>query len=128
MPGITYSANTITSPVWCADFLSRDHLVPGPIELDASGFSDNIVVAGTLVGRTFVERASGTGFGPAASGDDEVFILAFQADTDQDISATAVRPGTVIKENFLPDWTAISGSSPVLALLRATYVTQTGAA
>lgn len=128
MPGIVYSANSITSPVWAADFLSRDHLMIGPLELDANAFADNKVAAGTLIGRTFAERASGTGFGPAANGDDEVFIIAFDVDTDKDISCTGVRPGTVIKENFLPDWTSISGSANVLALLRSKYNTQTGAA
>jgi hypothetical protein len=38
MPGINHNSNTLTSPVWAADYLSRDHLVPGPIELDPTAF------------------------------------------------------------------------------------------
>lgn len=38
MPGLTHNSNVLTSPVWAADFLSRDHLLPGPIELDPAAF------------------------------------------------------------------------------------------
>lgn len=29
---------TLTAPPWAGDFMSRDHLVPGPLQLDASQF------------------------------------------------------------------------------------------
>lgn len=211
MPGITYTDNTITSPVWAADYLSRDHLVPGPIELDPSAFDpqgtvrgtvtvndadvnatetsitvvalpvaipagtvlqfsgagagfakvtaaaaagatsltvealpediDNgatatylalttnakRVVAGTYVGRTFAERETNSPFGPCTSGDEERFLIAFDIlDLDDDASGTAVRPGTAIKENFLPEYSSMS--STIKGYLRADYVTQKGAA
>lgn len=92
-----------------------------------SGTLKRRVKGGTFVGRTYTERESNVAFGPAASGDEEVFLVAFDApDLDADPTATAVKPGVTIKENFLPFYGTMSAA--VKALLRAAYVTQKGVA
>lgn len=80
------------------------------------------IEAGTLVGRTFTERDAGTGFGPYATADDEVYLLAFQVeDADVDNDATFLRPETLVKENWLPGFA--SYTTQAKAALRATYRT-----
>jgi hypothetical protein len=91
------------------------------------GTNPKRINSGTLVGRTFAERAAGTAFGPAADADDEVLIVAFDvtnAATNADVEL--YRPGSIVKENFLPGFASLS--SALLAKLRATYVTTRGAA
>jgi hypothetical protein len=38
MDAITFQTNQITNPVWAADYLSRDHLIPAPVPIDAAQF------------------------------------------------------------------------------------------
>ena len=203
---INFKTNQITSPVWAADFLSRDNLIPGPIKLDPTAFiaadgarvnltaaasaaatsiafsalgnpvpsgtllnfgvgkyarttadaaigattvavealpaallitdkaiyvgaKKKIVQSGVYVGRTFAERESNLPFGPVASGDQERFLIAFDvSDVDLDPTAVAVRPNTVVKENFLPEYAAISADATLLGYLRADYRTTKGVA
>ena len=197
------------SPRWAADFRSRDHLVPGPVKLEAAQFpvtgtvvvtmdgaeiagvtsltvdplpgaipsgtlldfsgtseivrttalaakgatevpveatdaaiEDNdtatyipagatkkTVRSGTAIGRTIAERDAKTGYGPASAADDEVYLLAFGVeDVGEDNAGVVYRPGSVVKENLLPeviDGTMISG---VLTKIRANYVCQGGLA
>lgn len=91
-----------------------------------NGAEIKTLISGTVVGRTFAERAANTRFGPAAAADDEVFIVAFDhtdiAEDDGDVEF--VKPGTSIKENFLPGWTGLAAA--VQALVRLKYVTQVG--
>lgn len=78
------------------------------------------IESGTLLGRTYIERDAGTGFGPYAANDDEVYLLAFQIDDATiDNDATLVRHQTLIKENWLPGWA--SYSTEAKAALRAAY-------
>jgi hypothetical protein len=86
------------------------------------------VPSGTVVGRTFAERDSNTRYGPATTGDEDVFIVAFDEPSivENDGDVTLVKPGTVIKENFLPGWAGLSAA--VKALVRDRYVTQLGVA
>lgn len=83
------------------------------------------IESGTLIGRTYVERDAGTGFGPAADTDDEVFILAFTipnaAENDE---ADLVRHETLIKENWLPGFA--TASTALKAKVRASYQTVIG--
>jgi len=91
------------------------------------GTNPKRIEAGTLVGRTFAERAAGTAFGPAADADDEVLIVAFDVtDAADSADVELYRPGSVVKENFLPNFSSLS--SALLTKLRATYVTTRGAA
>jgi hypothetical protein len=95
-----------------------------------TGVGDYAVRSGTLVGRTFAERASGTAFGPWAASDDEVYLVVYDVlnvTTNNDVEL--YRPNSLVKENFLPDWgdTAV-WTTGALAALRATYTTTRGAA
>jgi hypothetical protein len=91
------------------------------------GIDAKLIVNGTLVGRTFTERAANTDFGPAADADDEVFILVHDVtDAAKNPEAEALRPGALVKENFLPQWATMSAA--LKAKIRATYVTTTGVA
>ena len=84
------------------------------------------VPAGTLVGRTFGERDSGTGFGPWAASDDEVYLVAYDLyDALLDNEVALYRNGSIVKENFLPDWA--NWTSGMKAALRGAYTTTIGA-
>jgi len=89
------------------------------------GVETKAVVSGTPVGRTFAERAAGDALGPAATGDDEVYLVAFDV-IDADISPNVelYRPGSMVKENLLPDFANLDAA--VLTLIRGAYNTQTG--
>jgi hypothetical protein len=61
--------------------------------------------SGTFVGRTYTERDAFTAFGPAATSDDELFLVAFDnpnARNNADIEL--VRHNSVVAENLLPDY------------------------
>ena len=92
-----------------------------------AGTESYAVRSGTLVGRTFAERASGTAFGPHAENDDEVYLVVYDVlDVTANNDVELYRPGSIVKENLLPnfaDWSAVD-----LAALRATYTTTRGAA
>lgn len=91
------------------------------------GIETKAVVSGTPIGRTFAERANGDAFGPAASGDDEVYLVAFDViDAAKNADVELYRPKSVVKENFLPGWASMSAA--VIALVRAKYDTVTGQA
>jgi hypothetical protein len=203
MAQMTVQDNQVSSAAWAADFLNREHLVPGGAKVLASAFSktdavvvtvgaagasvddttvpvdalsgalpsgitldfggdkfatltaaaaagatsitvralvtalvDNdtdtyegvakkVIVAGTLLGRTFAERAAGTAFGPWATSDDECFIVAFDVtDADANNDVELYRPGSGVKENLLPNFASLSANA--LAALRAAYVTTRG--
>lgn len=122
---------TLASPVWAGDYLNREHLVPGGAHLDAAAFTADAqgrknVVAGTAIGRTYAERDAGTGFGPASDLDDEIYLVAL------DVTDAAVNPavelyrhGSIVKENFLPNWAGLSAA--VQAAIRDAYDTTRGA-
>lgn len=77
---------------------------------DTGNFSGlKFIISGTLVGRTFAERDAGTGFGPAASTDDEIFLLAFDVpDAIQNPFGAVYRHTCLVFENYLPGWTPMS--------------------
>ncbi len=85
------------------------------------------VVSGTAIGRTYTERDAGTGFGPAASADDEIYLLAFDV-TDASVNPDIeiYRPGSIVKETFVLNWSSLA--SGVKSALRSKYVCTTGAA
>jgi len=111
--GATKGTSAITGVTLAAD-------LEGGETATYSGTGDRRIESGTLLGRTYAERDAGTGFGPYASNDDEVYLLAFQinnADIDND--ATLVRHETLIKENWLPGWAAYTNDAK--AALRTAY-------
>lgn len=86
------------------------------------------IPSGTAVGRTLVERNAGTQFGPAASGDEEVYLTYFEIyDASINPDFVAYRPfaGRTVKENFLPGFASLAAA--VVTLLRARYILVRGA-
>lgn len=104
----TETSYTLTSPAWAGDFLDRDHLIPGGAKLDATAFTADAdgripLPSGTLVGRTIAERDAGTGYGPAADTDDDIYLLAFDiTDASFNPDCDFYRHGGLVKINFLP--------------------------
>lgn len=90
-----------------------------------AGVEKKSIPSGTVIGRTFAERGTGDAFGPADASDDEIYLTAF-AVTDADINANVelYRPGSVVKENFLPGWSDLA--TAIQALVRSHYTTQSG--
>ena len=80
------------------------------------------VPAGTLVGRTYAERAAGTDFGPAATSDDEIYLTAWDV-TDLTVNndVELVRHGTLVYEDLIPDWSSLGAT--MQAAVRAAYQT-----
>jgi len=84
------------------------------------------IPSGTVVGRTYAERDANTPFGVAGDADDEVYLTVFDvvdAATNNDV--TLYRPGSIVKENLLGTFAALS--STLKAKLRANYVMVKGA-
>lgn len=78
------------------------------------------VPAGTLIGRTRTERAANTGFGPWASGDEEVYLTPFTVlDVANNPDVELLRNGAMIYENWLPGWADLV--SGVVAEIRSRY-------
>lgn len=122
---------TLASPPWAGDFGSRDHLIPGPFKVNAADFTADSagrknIPSGTILGRTIAERDAGTGFGPAEDTDAEIFVNYFEVtDAAANDDVEMYRPGSQIKENFLPGWAGIDPD--VKVLLRARYICTLGA-
>lgn len=123
---LTSTGPTLGSPRWAGDYLDRDHLVPGGARLDAAQFAADAngvkyVQSGTIIGRSIAERDAGTGFGPAADTDDEIFLVAFDiSDAAKVEDVELYRQNSVVYENFLPAFAAASAA--VKAALRDRYV------
>ena len=97
----------------------------GPIPDDATAtytVTTTNVPAGTLVGRTYAERAAGTDFGPAATSDDEIYLTAWDV-TDLTVNndVELVRHGTLVYEDLIPDWSSLGAT--MQAAVRAAYQT-----
>ncbi len=100
-------------------------LVSGDVATYA-GVGRVVVQSGTAVGRTFVERAAGTDFGPAVDTDDEVFLVAFEVpDANRNPEIELYRHGGIVKENFLPGYADMDAD--LLTILRDMYTTTEGA-
>lgn len=87
------------------------------------------IAASTAVGLTNaeLENAGATGvlWGPAADGDDVIRLLAYDiADANVNNDGDLLRPGTLIKVNFMPSWAGMSAA--VKAKVRATYEVTVG--
>lgn len=125
MAQITTPSNTLTSPVWAAQVRDTHTLVPGGATLAAGDFTADSdgkkkVQAGTLLGRTRTERDAGTGLGPWTTGDEEVFLAAFDVyDIAADPGVTLYRPSSMVYENWLPGWSGYSSGKK--AAVRGAY-------
>lgn len=118
------------SKAFMGDFENREHILPGGAQLAVAaswtGLTDDIVPAGTVVGRTTAEAEAGADFGPAADTDNEFFIVADETDvsTGRDRGTNLVRHGSVIKFTFLPGWASMSAA--VKAALHESYTLVAG--
>ncbi|MET0754052.1 MAG: hypothetical protein ABWZ66_11790 [Pyrinomonadaceae bacterium] len=83
------------------------------------------VPSGTVFGRTFAERDANAPWGLAADTDDEVYIGIREIyDANKQTDMEFYRPGKVVKENYLPGFSALSAA--IKAKIRTTYVTTKG--
>lgn len=111
--GATKGATSITGVTLAAD-------LEGAETATYLGVGKRRIASGTLLGRTYTERDAGTGFGPYASADDEVYLVAFQVeDAAIDSDVTLVRPQVLVKENWLPGFA--SYTTDAKAALRSKY-------
>lgn len=88
-----------------------------------------MVPSGTLVSRTYAQRAAGGLFHPAVAAEDEYFLTAFDvrdATLDNDVSLVLRDGHFPIKENFLPNYFTIANTSALLTILRAGYACTLG--
>lgn len=85
-----------------------------------------LISSGSFVGRTYAERDAMTPFGAWATGDDEVSLTLFDSVAKDTLSVDVelVRPGSIIKENYLPDWPVLTGGEKTA--LRANFRCITG--
>lgn len=103
-------------------------LVNGDIGTYA-GVDRKSVPNGTIVGRTYAERDANTPFGPAASTDDEMYIVAsdvFDLNLVNDADVVTEGKHVVIKENFLPNFSTLAGA--LVTQLRARWRSINGVA
>jgi hypothetical protein len=124
--GIKYtSPRRAESVAFIGDEASREHILVGGAMLHAADFAgrgtddDNFVEAGTLVGRTRLERTNGRGFGPYTDGDEEVYLLARSVRLDEDTSCTLYRHGSLVHASGLP--ASITGTAANLTKVRELY-------
>lgn len=89
--------------------------------------TDKPIPSGTFVGRTFAERDSNVGFGPAVDTDDELFLVAFDVtDVAANPDVELYRPGSAVFENLLPGWSSMAAA--LKAKVRAKYICISGRA
>lgn len=128
MAGLTYyPAVRISQPDWAAELIDAMSLIPGggrvvvaDVAVDAEADNRKRIMSGSIYGRTFAERDAGLGFGPWATGDEEVHIVAFTVgDAALEPEIELLRHGTLVKENRLPDWATLS--APLKAIIRGKY-------
>lgn len=72
MAQVNFQGNQLGAPKWCADFLTRERLVPFPAKLDTAQFSDGLGVratltAGALAAATSITVAALTDIIPAGA-------------------------------------------------------------
>jgi hypothetical protein len=92
-----------------------------------AGAGKKVIRSGTAVGRTFAERANGDPFGPADPTDSEIYLVAFEnPEPDRNPVVELYRHGSVVKENFLPDYNLLP--TGILDAIRALYTTTEGTA
>jgi hypothetical protein len=89
---------------------------------DVGNFSGRKPIpSGTLVGRTYAERDSNVGFGPAVvASDEEMYLLAFDVpDAIENPYGAAYRHECIVYEKYLPGWATMA--APVRTAIRNLY-------
>ena len=89
------------------------------------GVMKRTVPSGTLVGRTLAERDAGGRFEPWTTGDEEVFLTFWDADLSMGEEVALLRPNAIVKENYIPGFSAMS--APAKAAIRSRYQCIVGA-
>lgn len=89
------------------------------------GVMKRTVPSGTLVGRTIAERDAGGRFEPWTAGDEEVFLTFWDADLSMVEEVALLRPDAIVKENYIPGFSAMS--APMKAAIRDRYQCIVGA-
>lgn len=84
-----------------------------------NGVGRRTVPSGTLVGRTLAERDAGGRYEPWTAGDDDFFLTLWDADLSMGEEIALLRPNTIIKENYIPGFAAMS--APMKAAIRGRY-------
>lgn len=108
--------------------LPLDRGVPNGSTYTVPGDTHKNVPSGTVIGRTFAERDAAGLFGPVADGDDEVYLIAYDVpniDRTSDAAVVRANAGVVVKENFLPGFTALTATQK--GYVRAKYICVVGA-
>jgi hypothetical protein len=110
---------------------ARQNIIPINSVAVYSATGRKFIPSGTPVGRTLVERAANTPFGAAVDTDGEIFLLAFDVpDAENNPDCEFYRPGRMVKENYLPDYSTVLApagvASALLIKLRTIYVCITG--
>jgi hypothetical protein len=137
MPGVTFGGkNSFTSDqAWLAEELTANNLMPGGAILKTADFPIGTyplntatkrqeIVSGQLVGRTYAERTANAGFGPYATGDEEVYLTATVVnDIAVNPEVTLLRPNALIYEDKLPGWAALPAATKTV--IRSKYICKT---
>lgn len=125
MAQASFTYESFALPAFAAEPFTAKKLIPGGGRLLAAEFpltdSRKPVTAGTLVGRTFADRAAGTGFGIAAVlTDQEIFLTAFTVqDALINSDVALLRHGTLVYEDLIPGWATLTADEQ--AAIRARY-------
>lgn len=119
MRGVTIGSISRSAPPFMAEPVGNHTLIPGAVILDGDAF-EGVVPAGTAIGRTNAERAAHAPFGPAAESDDEIFVIAYDVTIGKDGNeGVAVKPGTVLYEDRLPEGAAAAVAGVYTLILSA---------
>jgi hypothetical protein len=89
------------------------------------GIAKRNVPSGILVGRTLAERDAGGRLEPWTAGDEDFYLVMWEASLELSDEVALVRPGTIVKENWLPGFAAMS--APMKAAIRGRYQCIVGA-
>ena len=122
MAGVKYGSIRKEDPRWAQDQLDRHSLIQGGGFLEETEFTLpntdglNVVYNGTLVGRTWAEKESGVGYGPAdVAADEQIYILVHDVDFDDheigaDGQCTLYRHNSQVREEKLPNWATLTAA------------------
>src|ERR1051325_2826306 len=133
-PGGTKQARVTTAAAKAATSITVDELQFALVDDETAYYNipgePTRIRAGILVGLTNSELEgaanAGVKWGPAADADDVVRIIAYDViDADKNNDVDLVRPGTLIKVNFLPNWSTLS--TTLKNKIRSTYEVTVGA-
>lgn len=131
MAGIRKNTIKNTAPIWAQDALNEHSTLVAGSHLEKSQFTLpnpdglNVVYSGTLVGRTYAEKDTGLGFGPAnIATDDQIFLVIYDVNFDDqflgaDGHCSLYRHLCQVAEKSLPGWATMTAATK--AKIRSLY-------